>query len=239
MSEPLVDVMGARRRRERARRLRRLKIVGVATAVLAVIGAFVWVIDGSPWLRVAEVRVEGTALTTPEEVRRAAGVEPGQPMVRVDPAAVAVRVGELPAVAFAEVGRSWPSAITIEVIEKTAVLVLDERGRYAWIAADGEAFHFSSERPAGALGARGNVSDQATLAALARVAGDLPVEVRQQASYLSATTADSITVVLRNDRRIVWGSAEEGAIKAAVIVPLLGVKATEYDISAPTHPTTR
>ena len=76
MSEPLVDVTGARRRRARAQRLRWVKRGAVALGVLLVVGALVWVVWGSPWLLARHVDVRGTAILSAEEVTEAAQVPP-------------------------------------------------------------------------------------------------------------------------------------------------------------------
>ena len=68
MTEPLVDVTGARRRRARARLRRRLVVAGIVAGVLAVIGGVAWVVLGSPWLAVREVRVEGATLVPVDQV---------------------------------------------------------------------------------------------------------------------------------------------------------------------------
>ena len=41
----------------------------------------------------------------------------------------------------------------------------------------------------------------------------------------------------RDNARVVWGSADQSALKAQVIVPLLQQKGTVYDVSAPSNPT--
>lgn len=239
MSEPLIDVTGARRRRARARRVRRLKIVGAIAAVLAVVGAGVWAVYGSDWLRTQEVVVTGADLTGTDAVLAAAAVPLGEPLARVDVNGVTARVTGLPAVAGVRVSREWPSTLAVAVTEEQAAIALEVESVYLWVSAEGRVFHQTFERPEGVLIARGEVTDEATLAALARVGADLPPTVREQASYLRGNTTDSVTVVFADGRRILWGSAEDGALKASVIVPLLGVPAHEYDVSAPTHPTTR
>ncbi|MBK8463386.1 MAG: FtsQ-type POTRA domain-containing protein [Nigerium sp.] len=239
MSEPLIDVTGARRRRARTRLLRRLKVAGVIAAVLTVIGAGVWVVYGSSWLRTEEVRVSGADLTGADAVLEAAGVPLGEPLASVDTNGVVARVSELVAVAQVRVSREWPATLAIVVTEERPAIAIALEPVYVWVSAEGRVFHTSEERPDGVLIARGEIGDEATLAALARVAADLPQPVREQASYLKAGTTDSVTVMLADGRRVLWGSAEDGALKASVIVPLLGVKADEYDVSAPTHPTTR
>ncbi len=239
MSEPLIDVTGARRRRARARLIRRLRAAGIAAAVLAIVGFGVWAVYGSEWLRTRAVTVTGADLTGTEAVLEAAGLPLGTPLAAVDTAGVSARVGELAAVAQARVSREWPDTITIAVTEEQPAIALDVESVYVWVSAQGEVFHQSSERPEGVLLARGAISEEATLAALARVATDLPPSVREQTASLKADTADSVTVVFADGRHILWGSPEDGPLKASVIVPLLGVEAREYDVSAPTHPTTR
>lgn len=240
MTEPLVDVTGARRRRARARLRRRLQVAGVVVGVLALIGGAVWVVFGSPLLAAAEVRVSGTNILTPEQVVQAAAIPLGGPLALVDVAGAEQRVRDtLPAVASAKVGRAWPDAVTVEVTEATASVVLELPGSWVWIAGDGRSFHATPERPEGVLEARGNLSNEEVLVTIARVAAALPAPVAERAKVIRATSVDSVVVELTDRRRVVWGSAEDGALKAEVIVPLLKVKASEYDVSAPTHPTTR
>ena len=48
---------------------------------------------------------------------------------------------------------------------------------------------------------------------------------------------DTISLVLRNGRTILWGSAEDSANKAEVLDVLLDRKAQVYDVSVPGQPT--
>lgn len=240
MTEPLVDVTGARRRRARARLRRRLVVAGIVAGVLAVIGGVAWVVLGSPWLAVREVRVEGATLVPVDQVVAAAAVPLGTPLARVNAAAAEARVtGTLPAVASVHATRAWPDAVLLTVTEWTPQLVLELPGTWVWVSGEGRSFHTSEERPEGVMVARGGLTDEDVLATLAAVATSLPGEVRSQAEYIQADTVDSVTITLEDGRRILWGSAEEAELKADVVVPLLKVEAKEYDVSAPTHPTTR
>ncbi len=51
-------------------------------------------------------------------------------------------------------------------------------------------------------------------------------------------TVDQITLVLRDGRQVLWGSAEESDAKARVLVALLKEPAASYDVSVPGQPTT-
>ncbi|HHU38562.1 MAG TPA: FtsQ-type POTRA domain-containing protein [Propionibacterium sp.] len=240
MTEPLVDVTGARRRRARARLKRRLVIAGVAAGVLAVIAAVLWVVHASPWLAAREVRVEGNTLVTTEEVLGAAAVPLGTSLAGLDTAGIEARlVEQLPAVATAQASRAWPDAVLLTLTEWEPKVVLEVPGSWVWVSGEGVAFHTTPERPEGVMVARGNLADEDVLATLAAVADALPDEVRAAADHIDAASVDSVTVTLDDGRRIIWGSAEDAELKGKVLVPLLKVKAEEYDVSAPTHPTTR
>ncbi len=240
MSEPLVDVTGARKRRGRAKRRRWLKRAGLAALVGALLAGIAWVVWGSPWLLARQVEVTGVAVVTTQDVVDAASVPFGTPLAAIDAAGIEARVVDaLPAVAAAKVSRVWPGTVSIAVTERQAVLAVPLSREFLWVSADGVIFHRTSEAPAGVLTATSGIANVQVIGAMAAVAAALPEQVRSQASTMSAASQDSIVVTLSDGRKITWGSADESELKARVVVPLLGVKAREYDVSAPTHPTTR
>ena len=240
MSEPLVDVTGARKRRGRAKRRRWLKRAGLAALVGALLVGIAWVVWGSPWLLARQVEVTGVAVVTTQDVVDAASVPLGTPLAAIDAAGIEARVVDaLPAVAAAKVSRVWPGTVSIAVTERQAVLAVPLSREFVWVSADGVIFHRTSEAPAGVLTATSGIANVQVIGAMAAVAAALPEQVRSQASTMSAASQDSIVVTLSDGRKITWGSADESELKARVVVPLLGVKAREYDVSAPTHPTTR
>ena len=240
MSEPLVDVTGARKRRGRAKRRRWLKRAGLAALVGALLAGIAWVVWGSPWLLARQVEVTGVAVVTTQDVVDAASVPLGTPLAAIDAAGIEARVVDaLPAVAAAKVSRVWPGTVSIAVTERQAVLAVPLSREFLWVSADGVIFHRTSEAPAGVLTATSGIANVQVIGAMAAVAAALPEQVRSQASTMSAASQDSIVVTLSDGRKITWGSADESELKARVVVPLLGVKAREYDVSAPTHPTPR
>lgn len=239
MSEPLIDVTGVRLRRRREARRRRLKRLGVLAAVVAVLGGLGWLVLASPVLAVATVEVQGTKLLATEEVAGAAAVPLGVPLARLDEAAIVQRVAELPAVAGARLERRWPTTVRLVVTEREVRLVLARDGGYDWVDSTGVVFHHSPARPPGTVLAKAADDDPELLARIVAVVNALPVQVRDLAATVTADTLDSITVQLADGRAVVWGSAEASDLKAQVVVPLLAVKAKVYDVSSPSHPTTR
>ncbi|QIK72968.1 FtsQ-type POTRA domain-containing protein [Propioniciclava coleopterorum] len=240
MTEPLVDVTGARKRRAQAKRLRTLKRVALAVGVLALIGALAWVVWGSPWLLARQVEVRGTSLLSVQQVTDAAQVPLDTPLAAVDTAGVEQRITTaLPAAASARAGRSWPGTVVIDVTERTPALSIPLGREYLWVAGDGVIFHRTATPPEGVLLVNGSVTDEETITALAKVAAALPPAVRERAEGIIAASRDSVVINLTDGRRVVWGSSDDSELKARVVVPLLKVKAREYDVSAPTHPITR
>ena len=65
----------------------------------------------------------------------------------------------------------------------------------------------------------------------------LPDDLSGKVDYLEVRTVDTISLVLRNGRTILWGSAEDSANKAEVLDVLLDRKAQVYDVSVPGQPT--
>lgn len=236
---PLIDVTGARRRRARERLRRRLTIAGVVAGIVAVIAGGVWLVGWSPVFVAEEVVVEGVSSLSADDVVDAAQVPLGSPLAQVDTAAVAERVRTLPAVEDVAVTAQPFHTVLIVVTERTAVLFLASKDTYTWVDAEGVAFATNDEPPAGSVQAEANVDDAELLVALAKVTVALPAAVREQVELVTADTPDSLSLKLSDGRQVIWGSADDSAFKAEVLVPLLTVDAEVYDVSAPTHPTTR
>jgi cell division protein FtsQ len=105
------------KRREGRRRLR--IVLGVLIAFV-VAGVVLLVID-SPFLDVDRIDVRAGAHARAGEIRRAARVSTGDPLLLVNLGAVRERVEQLPWVKRAKVQRDLPSRLRITVTERTAV----------------------------------------------------------------------------------------------------------------------
>ncbi|WP_232548595.1 cell division protein FtsQ/DivIB [Propioniciclava soli] len=240
VTEPLVDVTGARRRRARARLLRRVRIAGVLVALVALVGGAAWLMGWSSVFSADEVATEGLVVLTHDEVVAAAQVPLGQPLARIETDEIAERVRELPPVADVRVGVRFPHTVTVAVTEREPVIALEIGRNYVSVDAEGVPFHSGTERPDGVLLARGSaINDTELLAGLATVAASLPPPVRDLVDVIGADTLDSITLTLTDGRRIVWGGPEDSELKGRVVQPLLGVSGRVLDVSAPSHPTSR
>jgi multidrug efflux pump subunit AcrB len=75
-------------------------------------------------------------------------------------------------------------------------------------------------------------------AATAQVMRSLPSAIRDQVTAISATTADDVTLTLGGtNSQVVWGSADQSALKAKVLETTMRSRppasVSEYDVSSP------
>ncbi|MDI6104484.1 FtsQ-type POTRA domain-containing protein [Actinoplanes sp. NEAU-A12] len=227
--------------RARQRRLRAAMPWLIGAGVLLAVGGLVWVFYGTAVFGVREVRVVGVALLTPDQVRAAAEVEPDRPLARVDLDAIGDRVGALPAVDRVVVSRSWPSAVVVEVVERTAVAAVPSQDRFVLIDDDGVPFREVAAAPEGLPLARlskPGAGDENTGSALTVLAA-LSDELRDELVAISVASPVQIRLELRKGRVVIWGDESKSDKKSRVATVLLKQKGDEIDVSAPAVVTIR
>ncbi len=228
---------------------RQLIILSLALVVLGA-GAL-WALYGSRWLRVERVPVSGTRVLTEAQVREAADVPLGVPLISVDSQTIDARLREkLPRIDSVEVDRSWPHGIDLKVTERVPVLIVKNSGnggKYVEVDAKGVRFATVSEPPKGvptlawensrSVGARRFGADRLVREAV-RVAGDVPAAVARDTRVVKVRSYDAISLELADGRTVMWGSGEKGRAKARTLTALM--KATPdaryFDVSVPTAP---
>jgi len=110
------------------------KAVFFGLAGITIVAAVAWALLGSRFLVVRSVRVTGTGpLVSRAQVIAAAQIPPGLPLIRVNTAAVARRVGAIRQVQSAQVSRDWPDTVTISVRLRTPVFAVAVPGGYALV----------------------------------------------------------------------------------------------------------
>lgn len=227
----------AQRRRQAVRK--RLRRAFVAALVLVVVAGGAWVVGFSQALAVTAVSVTGTSVLTAEEVTAAAQVPMGTPLVRLDVAAIEKRVALLKPVASVQVTRSLPNKVTIAVTERRAVYAVSAGSGFDLVDATGVPYTSVMDVPAGLLVANITGDSERLRRDVATVATALPKVLRDRAVLVNAASPDSIVIELRGGAEVVWGSAENSEEKAGVIAALLTISASVYDVSSPSHPTTK
>lgn len=130
--------------RRRRHRLRRLLVPVGAVAIL-------FGLTYTPLLAVGRVEVQGMERTPDSAVVEAAGIRPGHRILTLDERGAERRVEALPWVNRADVIRSWPRTVQIEVTERapaaTAVVGVPEGppGMVAWVDETGRVLQAEGE----------------------------------------------------------------------------------------------
>jgi cell division protein FtsQ len=219
------------------------KAVFFGLAAVAIVAGVAWALLGSRLLVVRSVQVTGTGpQVSRAQVLAAARIPAGLPLIRVNAAAVAQRVGGIRQVQSAQVSRNWPSTVVISVRLRTPVFAVAARGGYALVDAYGVDVRDSARRPprlpllqltAGTGGAAGLSSLRPVARAGAAVLRELPPGIARRVAVVSAPTPWEVSLQLANGAVIVWGDTSRSAEKARELALLMRTHARRYDVSAP------
>ncbi|MGY2064094.1 cell division protein FtsQ/DivIB [Blastococcus sp. SYSU DS0619] len=233
---PLPDRRPARRRTPHRRMIQ-------AAAALSVVAVVCWLLWLGPVLAVRAVQVDGTTTLSADQVREAAQVPDGVPLLRIDLGAVEDRVARLPQVRDVQAARGWPDRIVVTVAERVPVVVVGEPGRRSLVDADGVLFDtVTGAPPPGVVPlevddpAPGDPEMAAGIAAIRAI----PQELREEVAEVTVPGVEDIGLTMTDGTVVTWGDAAGSDTKAQVLVALLDRiaageldPAAEIDVSAP------
>jgi cell division protein FtsQ len=226
---------------EPPRRDRRRTLV-IAIAATVVVGVFLtWLVAFSSVFGVRTIEVHGTHVLTATQVRAAADIRNGTPLVRVDTTEITKRIERLAVVESAQVSTSFPSTVVITVEERVPVGYVRRSGHVRLVDHTGDEYRVVLAAPNGLpkFVIPSGASARSTAQAVAAVAAALPPAVRKQVRSIEALDPDSITLVLTRDRLVRWGSADRTADKARLLPALLKHHTTQVNLTDPDQPFTR
>jgi cell division protein FtsQ len=231
--------------REVGEKRRRIALL-VVGALLAV--GMVFLLVQSPMLDVDHVRVSGNAHVSADDVRAAAGVHNGDPILLVDTQKIRGRVVALPWVASAEVHRSLPGTLRIVVHEEDPVaFVRRDDTHVALLADDGHVIADVENAPPGATEVRGvrkapAIGKMISPPEAAGVVRALPAELANQVIAIDVG-GTGVALDLARGGEVRLGSMDALDAKAAAAIAVLkqwGDKPLQYvDVSVPQNPTAR
>ncbi|MEV8251612.1 FtsQ-type POTRA domain-containing protein [Microbacterium sp. NPDC076768] len=241
-----MDVWRAARARRKAlraeirrftQRSRRRKIVW-----LSAIGAIVLLIGGSiaaaysPLFAVEKISVAGATNLDPAVIEAALSDQLGTPLALVDTSEVKAALLAFPLIETYALEARPPHDLTVRIVERTPVGVIASEAGFTLVDAAGVALSTTEDAPAGqpVIDVDGGVDTPAFRSA-GLVVRSLPTEVRSVLSGVSATTADDVTLTLDNGLVVVWGSADESALKAVTLSKMMAANpdARSIDVTSP------
>jgi len=246
----LRDVWRASRNRRRAlraevrrftvrQRRRRMLWIGVASSVallvLGTVGAAY-----SPLFAVQRIEVAGTSTLDAAAVTEALEGQLGTPLPLVDDSAVKAALVRFPLVESYTLEARPPHDLVVRIVERTPVGVLESPAGFTVVDAAGVALSTTPTAPSGQplLSITGGLDSPAFRAA-GTVMRALPEPIRLQVTAVSASTADDVTLTLgATNTTVVWGSAENSAMKALTLDKTMQARppaqTSVYDVSSPT-----
>ena len=207
--------------------------------VMTVVTVLVLAAYFTPLLGVRSVEVSGATTIPQQQLRDAADVPLGQPMLRVDVDAIRQRLQAVPQVRSADVMLAWPSTVRLDVVERTpAVFMLVSNG-IQLIDEGGVPFATVPQWPDGLPELRvphASPDDPATRVAMS-VLTSLPPAIRVDVTTVTAETPRDVRFQLRGQREVRWGDSGESRRKVAILPALLTRPGHVYDVTAPDLPT--
>lgn len=238
-AEPVRGRRGSRKgsRPGRPRRLRRI-LAGLA-ALLLLLAIACGVAYAVPILTVAHINVTGATQADAAALTKASGVDIGDNMLRVNSAEAARNVAANPWVERVTVTQHWPRTIDIDVAEHVPVGYLKRGTETLLVDGRGKAF-LSAPPPPGVPELRpASAQDAASVAAAARAAEVLPPDVRAQLDAVEAANPDSVSLVIREGKRVYWGSVDRAEEKAEATRIVLTQPGAQWNVSNPALPSRR
>lgn len=259
--DPGLDGLRAeeRPRKERAPLTRARKLLYTASALAIIAVLYVVLVFFSPLLATEKITVRGASLLETSQVEQKLEPLRGVPLTRIDEKKVRELIGQDNVIRSVQVESRPPHELVVTLKERTAVAVVKQGDTYHTVDSDGVSLLESATQPDTSVPlVRFSGDDPKTSAEFRTISAALsamPSELLAQVKEAGATSTSSITLTLRDNTTVQWGTAEESELKAKVLLSLRQAiakraqeensseaqtqKVTVYDVSAPRVPVTR
>ncbi len=222
---------GARRRRRR--------VAVAAAAALIVVAALSAAVAYSPLFAVERISVVGTVRLDPVAVEQALTSQHGTPLAAIDESAIKAALIPFPLIESYTVEAQPPHDLIVRIVERTPVGVIATGEGFDLVDAAGVTLSRSPDPEPGyaLLEVAGGAGSDAFRAA-GTVMRTLPEDLRVRVSTASASTSDDVTLTLADTgTRVIWGSAENSAMKALTLATIMAARPPDgvsvYDVSSP------
>lgn len=261
LKDPGLDGLRAEERPRKERtpltRARKLLYTAIALALVAVL--YVVLVFFSPLLATQKITVRGASLLETTQVEQKLEPLRGVPLTRIDEKRVRELIGQDNVLRSVQVESRPPHELVVTLKERTAIAIVKVGETYHTVDTDGVSLMESSSEPSTSVplvrlnGDDPQHSDEFRTISTALSA--MPAELLAQVKEASATSTSSITLTLRDNTTVQWGTAQESELKAKVLLSLRQAvaqraqeeassgaqaqKVTVYDVSAPRVPVTR
>ena len=259
--DPGLDGLRAeeRPRKERAPLTRARKLLYTASALAIIAVLYVVLVFFSPLLATQKITVRGASLLETTQVEQKLEPLRGVPLTRIDEKKVRELIGQDNVIRSVQVESRPPHELVVTLKERTAVAVVKQGDTYHTVDSDGVSLLESATQPDTSVPlvrfSGDDLQTSAEFHTISTALSAMPSELLAQVKEAGATSTSSITLTLRDNTTVQWGTAEESELKAKVLLSLRQAiakraqeetsseaqtqKVTVYDVSAPRVPVTR
>jgi cell division protein FtsQ len=221
----------------RQRRRRLLWLGGAASVVLLVLATLGAAY--SPLFAVEQIRIVGSQQLDTLAVEAALKDQLGTPLPLIDESAVKAVLVTFPIVESYSLEARPPHELVVRIVERTPIGLIQTRAGYTLVDAAGVALSTTETPAAGRplVTVPGGTGSPA-FEAIGQVMRSLPDSIATQVTAVAAATPDDVTLTLGGaNAQVVWGSAEDSAMKALVLEKAMIARppasVSVYDVSSP------
>ncbi|WP_420367363.1 FtsQ-type POTRA domain-containing protein [Curtobacterium sp. L1-20] len=236
----LLERAEVRRFTRRSRHRRAWWITGAS--IVLVFGVSILVAVYSPLMALQTIEVKGTNRVDDAQLRRALSDQIGTPLARVDFEEIKRDIAGFPLIESYVTEEAPPHTLVVTVTERTPVVAVRSGKSFDLVDPAGIVVQSSPTQPAGMpvadIGSARLGSP--VFRTMTEVVLALPSAVRTQVTSVRASTADDVTLSLKDKSTVVWGNPDDSDAKAALLAALVKDHAArnpgvvvEYDVSAP------
>jgi len=220
----------------RRRRITLLAILGsvVALAIFVGVGVF------SPLMALQIVRVNGTHRVDGMVIERDLASQIGRPLPLVDTNAVRASLAKQPLVKSFSIQSIPPHTLVVNVVERSPIGYLATTHGFSLVDPAGVSIELTPTkvRSYPVIGVAGGSPTSAGFPAAVSVLLSLPSSVRTRITEVQAQSTDNVVLLMQGSgAKVVWGSAEQSALKATVLAALMrkypARSSSVYDVSSP------
>jgi cell division protein FtsQ len=243
------DVWRASRARRRAlrsevrrftgrQRRRRAIWIGVGSSLLALVLITLGVAY-SPLLAVKEITVVGAQQLEAEDVSAALSKQQGTPMPLVDESAVKAALIKFPLIESYTLEARPPHELVVHIVERTPIGVIKTPAGFTVVDAAGVVLSTTEKREGDQpLLSMADGAGADAFEALGEVMRALPADIRGRVTAAEASSPNDVRLTFGDtDTDVVWGGAEESALKAYTLQKIMLERTPEdvsvYDVSSP------
>ena len=222
------------------RRSRRRRVAWAVTlCIIVTMATLVAVAVYSPLLALKTIQIDGTSRLNADNLHAAVDGQLDTPLALIDFDRITEELGDFPLVRSYVTETVPPNTLIIHIVEREPVGSLATGSGFDLVDPAGVVVERSQARIPGVplIDIGGAGSDSAAFDAAVEVLVALPEPVLVQLDTIVAGTRDDVKLTLAGGgATIIWGSADDSAIKARILAAALAQNypnVLEYNVSAP------